>query len=175
MIVKDLGIIIKRTNFRETSVLVNIFTKNHGKISGILKGFYRGKKEFTSSLDIFTLNEILFYPTRGLSLISSIDLLKEFPYLYTDYNKAFIAAKFIKAIDKLLPYEEKNKEIFSLIYLSLSALRDFSPQKVFYVFFIKFLNFSGLKPNFTSCSKCGKSVNKIRFFDAYGGCIVCKH
>ncbi|RKY41328.1 MAG: hypothetical protein DRP76_00065, partial [Candidatus Omnitrophota bacterium] len=65
MIAKDLGIVTKRVNFRETSVVVNIFTKNYGRISGILKGFYRGRKEFTSSLDIFTLNEVLFYPRRS--------------------------------------------------------------------------------------------------------------
>ena len=175
MIVKDLGIVIKRTNFRETSVLVDIFTKNHGKISGILKGFYRGKKEFTSSLDIFTLNEILFYPSRRLSLISAVDLVKDFSYLSKDYKKAFIAAKFIKAIDKLLPYGERNEEIFSLIYLSLSALKENSFQKIFYIFFIKFLNFSGLRPNLANCIKCERPVDKLLFFDASGGGIVCKY
>ncbi|OQX88466.1 MAG: DNA repair protein RecO [Candidatus Omnitrophica bacterium 4484_70.2] len=175
MIAKDLGIVTKRVNFRETSIVVNVFTKNYGRISGILKGFYRGRKEFTSSLDIFTLNEILFYPRKSsLWLISSADLIRNFPYLYNDYYKACIAAKFIKIIEKVIPYGERNKEIFSLFYLSLLSLEKFSPYIVFCVFFIKFLNFSGFKPNLNSCLSCGSSIGKICFFAASQGGLICQ-
>jgi len=164
MIAKDLGIVTKRVNFRETSIVVNVFTKNYGRISGILKGFYRGRKEFTSSLDIFTLNEFLFYPRKSsLWLISSADLIKDFPYLYNDYHKACIAAKFVKIIEKVIPYGERNKEIFSLFYLSLLSLEKFPPYIVFCVFFIKFLNFSGFKPDLNSCLSCRSPIEKISF------------
>ena len=38
MILKAEGIVLKTFNFRETSCIVTFFTKEHGKIKGVLKG-----------------------------------------------------------------------------------------------------------------------------------------
>ncbi|HEC68800.1 MAG TPA: DNA repair protein RecO, partial [Candidatus Omnitrophica bacterium] len=71
-IIKDKGFILRTFDFRETSKIVHIFTKKLGKVHGVLKGFRRGKKEFTTSLDSFSLNEFIFYQSRNpLWLVSS--------------------------------------------------------------------------------------------------------
>ncbi|MCK4520024.1 MAG: DNA repair protein RecO, partial [Candidatus Omnitrophica bacterium] len=93
MIQKDLGFVLRRYNFRETSLITTLYTYRFGKIRGIFKGFYTSKKEFSSPLDVFSLNEFVFYPKKSeIWLISHVDLVSDFPYLREDMAKAKTSA-----------------------------------------------------------------------------------
>ncbi len=174
MIGKDLGIVIRRRDFRETSIIPVVFMRNYGKVTGMLKGFYTNKKEFTSSMDIFTLNEFIFYPKRSqIWLISYADLIEDFSFLRENYDKNLVATKFLEAIDILLPFWEKNVKIFNLLHISLKSLLRYDLFNVFSVFFIKFLNFYGVKPNLTNCVSCGKMLERLYFFNVFRGGLLC--
>ncbi len=179
MIEKDLGIVLKRINFRETSLIVSLFTRRFGKISGILKGFYSSKKEFTASMDIFSLNEFVFYPKRStLWLISFADLVRDFSYLRNDLEKNCVACKFIDTVNHVLPLWDRNENIFLLLNAFLDYFVSIESRKALYIFFIKFLNLYGLRPHFNACVKCHKELNRDFFFSASCGgllCNRCKH
>jgi len=174
MVEKDTGFVLKRINFRETSIITTLFTRRYGKISGILKGFYSGKKEFTSSMDLFTFNQFVLYPKKtSIWLISFADLIKDYPYLRKDYAKNRAAAKCASVIESVLPLWERNEEIFRLFFLSLRYLENSEPRRVMYTFLIKFLTFCGLKPELRSCLSCGRELGKNIFFSHSMGGLVC--
>jgi len=177
MIEKDLGFVLRRFNFRETSVIATIFTKKFGKINGILKGFYTLKKEFTTSLELFSLNEFIFYPTRGeLWLISFADLVQDYSFLRDSLEKNCVASSFCKIVNKVIPLQEKSEKVFELIRLSFTYLKDFSPQKVFYIFLVKLLSLCGFKPEFSQCLICGGKIGKSNkvFFNVASGGLLCE-
>ncbi len=174
MVEKDIAFVLKRTDFRETSIIVTMFSRNYGKMTGILKGFYTAKKEFTSSMDTYTLNQIVFYPKQtSIWLVSFSDLLKDCPYLRTDYARNRAAAKCSEALDTVLPFWEKNEAVFRLFYLTLAALKQVEVQKAVYIFFIKLLTLCGLKPQFKTCLHCGLSLERNLFFSYSAGGLVC--
>ena len=179
MIEKDLGFVLKRYNFRETSLITTLYTSCFGKIRGIFKGFYTPKKEFSSPLDIFTLNEFVFYPKRNeIWLISHADLVSDFSYLREDLSKAKVGALLFNLLDKTMPLWDQNKQIFNLINDCLNSLRQESEAKILYVFLIKFLSLAGFKPEFNHCLKCQKVLDdEFSFSVAKGGliCKVCAH
>lgn len=175
MVEKDFGFVLKKINFRETSVIATLFTKKFGKIIGILKGFYLSKKEFTSSLDLMTLNEFIFYPKRSqIWLVSFADLIKDYPALRSNFDKNSVASKFIEIIEKAVPLWEKNEAIFNLLGISLDHLQQHDCKKVFYIFIIKFLDLCGFKPEFKLCLKCHRELAKDFFFSSSRGGLVCK-
>ncbi|MDD2654344.1 MAG: recombination protein O N-terminal domain-containing protein, partial [Candidatus Omnitrophica bacterium] len=49
MVTKAEGILLKRNNFRETSLLVSFFTKEFGKINGLIKGVRKDPKKIASN------------------------------------------------------------------------------------------------------------------------------
>ncbi|MCD6583591.1 MAG: DNA repair protein RecO [Candidatus Omnitrophica bacterium] len=175
MIAKDFGFVLKRIDFRETSLIVTVFTQRFGKINCILKGFYTLKKEFSSSMDIFTYNEFIFYPKRStLWLISFADLIEDFPFLRKDLEKNSIACKFIEVIDKTLPLWSKNPSVFSLLRDSLLSFAHHQPTKLLCIFFIKFLTFCGFKPEFTKCIRCHKNLYHGFSFSISCGGLLCE-
>jgi len=179
LIEKDLGFVLKRYNFRETSLITTLYTSSFGKIRGIFKGFYTPKKEFSSPLDIFTLNEFVFYPKKSeIWLISHADLVSDFSYLREDLLKAKVGALLFNLLDKTMPLWDQNIQVFNLINDCLNSLKQEREFKILYVFLIKFLSLAGFKPEFNHCLKCQKTLDdQFSFSVAKGGliCKVCSH
>jgi len=176
MIEKDLGFILNRYNFRETSLITNIYTLNFGKITGILKGFYTFKKEFSSTLEPATLNEVIFYPKKSnIWLVSYIDLIKNYSFLSNDFLKNKIAMTFINLVDRIMQPNDSNKDVFYLLKDSLDYLEKFSDIRIVYAFLIKFFTISGVKPHLDRCISCLVKLTDKFFFDVSKGGLVCKN
>ena len=60
-IIKTEAIVLKTFDFRETSLIAHFFTKDHGRVNGILKGIRKDPRKFASTLEPFSSNEIVFY------------------------------------------------------------------------------------------------------------------
>jgi len=175
MIDKDLGFVIKRYNFRETSLIATLYTANFGKIRGIFKGFYTQKREFASSLDLFSLNEFVFYPKKSeIWLVSYADLVCDFAFLKTNLTKARAAATIFNLIDSSMQLWDKNLYIFNLLKNCLTLLAEECESKILYIFLIKFLTFSGFKPEFNHCISCKATLREEIFFSTSRGGFICK-
>ncbi len=61
---KTEGVLLKKRDLRETSLIVTFYTKDFGKISGVLKGV-RGERPTASGVpQLFSLNQIVFYEKK---------------------------------------------------------------------------------------------------------------
>jgi DNA repair protein RecO (recombination protein O) len=175
MVTKDIGFVLRRYNFRETSIIANFYTFKFGKITGILKGFYTAKKEFSSGLDIFGLNELIFYPKkRDIWLVSFVDLVEDFYYLRKDIAKAKAAAVFVDIIEKAMQPWDRNSQVFDLLKACLAGLKEENEKKVLYIFLIKFLSLCGFKPEFGRCLACHSHIAEETFFSISRGGLLCE-
>ncbi|UCC96074.1 MAG: DNA repair protein RecO, partial [Candidatus Omnitrophota bacterium] len=170
-----LGFILKRRDFRETSLIANLYTLRFGKITGIFKGFYTLKKEFSSSLDLFSLNEFIFYPKRRqIWLISFADLVCDYPFLRENSVKAKMAALFFSLVDKVMQPWDKNPDIFYLLQEGIQSLGQENGPKSLYVFLIKFLTLSGFKPELNCCICCHSQLEDEICFSVSRGGLLCR-
>ncbi len=176
MIQKDLGFVIRRHNFRETSLIATIYTSKFGKITGIFKGFYTNKKEFSSHLDIFSLNEFIFYPKKSeIWLVSHADLISDYEFLRKDISKARVAGILFNLIDKTMQLWDKNEYVFNLTRSCLDLIKEERELKIFYIFLIKFLTFSGFKPEFSRCIGCNNKLSGNIAFSVSKGGLICEN
>jgi len=174
MIDKDAGFIIKRINFRETSLLASIYTMKFGKIQGLFKGFHTNKKEFSSSLDIFTLNEFVLYPRKSdIWLVSYAELIEGYDFLRKDIDRNSMAAIFVRVVDKYTALSYANPQVFYLLKCSLESLKGYSPERFIYIFMIKFLTVCGFKPEFNLCIECHRPYAGKMYFSVSSGGIIC--
>ncbi len=175
MITKDRAFVIRRHNFRETSIIVNLYTLRFGKISGILKGFYTAKKEFTSPLTLGSLNEFVFYPKKSeIWLVSHVDLINDYECLRRNISKARMASLFLNLIDKAMQLWDVNMYVFNLLQYCLDNLQSQDDLKSLYIFVIKFLTYSGFKPEFDHCVSCQAKLKQESFFSISKGGFICR-
>ncbi|MBU1090678.1 MAG: DNA repair protein RecO [Candidatus Omnitrophica bacterium] len=175
---KTEAIVIRKRDFRETSIIANFYSKDFGKLSGILKGIRAEPGKFASSLESFSYNEIIFYPkaNSALHLVSQCDLRDNFDSIRANVIKTGICSIMMELLDAIMPAEDKNEEVFNL---SIDCLRELSstnnPHKVLNIFKIKILALSGFKPHFDSCVVCGDRVlGQCKFSLTLGGLLCDK-
>ncbi len=170
---KAQGIVLNKRDLRETSIIADFYTKEFGKISGILKGIRTEPEKFASNLEPFSLNEIIFYrkTNSNLHLISQADKLDNFTRVRQSIEKTSTAGFMAELINSIMQPEDKNEEIFDLALASLKELEtNYNPEKIATIFKIKILSLSGFKPHFDSCVSClDKIMGQSRFSLSLGG------
>jgi len=50
---KTEALVLNKWDFRETSIIVNFYSRDFGKMSGILKGIKKEPAKFASTLELF--------------------------------------------------------------------------------------------------------------------------
>ncbi len=180
MILKTEAIVLKTFDLRETSRIAIFFTKNHGKLKGVLKGIRKDHKKFGSNLDRFSVNDIVYYHhgNSDLHLVGQCDLKAFFFEVRKDLKKTMAAQYVLELVNAIMPTEEKNEDVYELMMNYFSSLeKAFDIDRLVHVFQAKILSLSGFRPHIDSCIICGVQIHQAaRFSHQLGGliCPACK-
>src|ERR1700704_6110913 len=94
---KPQGLVIRATDFSETSRIVTLWTRELGKVRALAKGGRRLKSNFESALDLLTVCDIVLLrkTSGGLDLLTEARVVERFgrlrhdlPALYAGYYVA---------------------------------------------------------------------------------------
>ena len=111
----DEGFLISKNKYSENSLIVEIFTKNHGKTSGIIFGGTSRKiKNYLQLGNHLYVN----YSSKTENMIGSfkIEILKAYtPNFFDNYRKLLCIFSAFQLIKILTAESQKNLKIYSLI------------------------------------------------------------
>jgi len=173
---KTEAIVLRRRDFRETSLIADFYTRDFGRISGLLKGIRLEPDKFASTVEISSHNDIIFYKKNGadLFLVSACDLKDKFFGIRNNINKAAISAFMMELVSAVMQPEDKNEEVFNLAVNALKELEATNnPEKIATIFKIKMLALSGFKPHFDSCVYCSERIMGQSKFSLSMGGLLC--
>ena len=173
------AIVLKYTDYLETSRIVTFLTPDRGKLSGLVKGAKRPKSRFGSSLEPITHIEILFYGKEGRSLnnITQTDIIESFDALKRDFDKLAYGGYIVELCDVFVQEGEESSELFSFTLESLRLLSDWTGDLALLAtgFALRFLALVGFAPSLDMCARCGGSTvecGKVCFSPDEGG-VLC--
>lgn len=180
MIRKTEAIVLRSYDHRETSKIAVFFTKEYGKITGVLKGIRKDYKKFGSNVDKFSVNDIVYYwhANASVHLVSQCDLTDFFFPIRKEIKRTMAANYLIELVHKLMPPEEENRRVYQLILDYLTSLQTVSDiSKLVHVFQVKILQLSGFRPHLDWCLGCQKTISgEVKFSLRLGGllCSRCR-
>lgn len=88
MLKKDEAICIRTLDYSETSQIVTLFSKEHGKLDAMAKGSKRAKSPFDGPIEIFSYGQIVF-SEKGDQKLSSLAEFAQQPRFLALRNKLF--------------------------------------------------------------------------------------
>lgn len=176
---KSDGIILRSQELRQTSLIVNLYTRDFGKIKGVFKGVRGPKAQVGTFIHLFSLNQIIFYERRRTPFytISGLELLDYFGPIRKDYVRVGFASYFLDMVDSFTEIGDKNKALFELLLNSLKLLcGSSSPRRIARIFEIKLLGLLGIMPEVKRCLNCNRQIAQPRFSLKLGGllCSLCR-
>ncbi len=178
MIAKTEGIVLKSFDFRESSRIATFLTRDFGKVKGILKGIRKDPRKFGSSLDRFSVNDIVYYQYRNsdIHLVSHCDMKEFFHGFRRDLKRLTAASYASELLDALVMAEEENVQIYELMQNFLNSLQTVKDiNKLVHIFQIKVLLLSGFRPHLDSCVRCQKKITGTTCFSMALGGLVCAY
>lgn len=169
MIEKIDGIILAGMKFGDTSKIIRVFTKEHGKISFIVKGAYNKKNSYGATLEVLSYIGITYYPkSNGLNLLSKAEFIQYFTKTVNNNEKLLTALSMLELINITQPEKAINEELFELLLYSINKVNE-ADKESFHIlvrFLISFISVSGFEVDFTLPIK---EVHKYYFFSLNDG------
>tara|TARA_B100000767_G_scaffold250952_1_gene253616 strand:- start:65 stop:745 length:681 start_codon:yes stop_codon:yes gene_type:complete len=160
----DSAYLISKNRYSENSVIAEVFTKNHGKISGIIFG--GTSKKIKNYLQVG--NKIYVnYNTKSTTRIGyfKIEILNALTPLYFDENQKLSCISSAMHLIKLLTAEaQSNKEIFILIdkFFKILTFENWVQEYIFWE--LELLKLLGYDLELKNMVKKEIIDNKINYF-----------
>lgn len=176
---KAVGIVVRGTDFSETSRIATIWTREFGKVRVLAKGGRRPKSNFESALDLLTHCSIVLIrkPGGGLDLLTEARVLERFvgirrdlPALYAGYYAAELLCDLTEDDD---PHPALFDETLNLLRTLGSAEMETGPRVL--RFEMALLRELGYEPQLTACAACraGLPADSTLQFSVAAGGLIC--
>ncbi len=123
--VQTSAVIVKRTNFGEADRVIQFFTRDFGKVSGIAKGVRKPKSKLAGGLELFSICDIgLVRPKSGRDLytVVSARLDKHFANIVTDFQATNQAYMYLKLIHLFSESEHDHAQVFEVLAVAFTEL-----------------------------------------------------
>lgn len=148
MIVHTNAIVFKSVDFRESSRIVTMFTREHGKIALMVRGAKKPRSKFSGLIEVGNLLDVIYYykSSRSVQTLTEASLTEKTLNLRTDFKKMATATSALELISQLLHEGEVNEPLFEFTSKMLVWLNatDVSPQKIFPYIQIRLADLMGL-------------------------------
>lgn len=118
------AIVLKRSEFRETSLIATFYTPDFGKIRGLVKGIRCRENRHEGTLDLASVNHIVFYEKQRaeLYLISQVELKECWPGLSAKLERLLFAQYLLEELEGLVPLRDPDPELYQFLYQALRLL-----------------------------------------------------
>lgn len=145
---RDEGYLLSKNNFNENSIIIEAFTLEHGKCSGIVYGGASRKKKKNFQIG----NKVmLFWNSKGenKSGYFNIELIKPVsPLFFDDKKRSICILSAISILKILLPESQVNKKIYNSLEEFLNNLDDKNWIKLYIYWELSIIKELGFEVNF---------------------------
>ncbi|MFZ2969929.1 MAG: DNA repair protein RecO [Minisyncoccia bacterium] len=179
---KTEGIIIRRNNFGESSLILNIYTKDYGKIEAVARSARKAKGKLKGHLELFLHTDLILANGRNIDTITSSMTTEPFFNLRKDLKLLFSAHFIVELADKITEERYKDSRIFNLlgrIFYFFDGLGkedrkkgyDLKLKLAILLYQIHIADLSGFSSHLDKCVFCSKKItpNDNYFSFSFGG------
>jgi len=160
--VRSPALVLRSVEVFNTSLVVTLFTRELGKVSGLAKGARRLKSPFQGGLDLLGLSDIvlLHKASDALDLLTEAAPVERFGSLRSELPALYAGYYVAELLTELTDYHDPHPRLFDAAVVTLRHLGD-GPLRGPRVlrFELACLRELGLMPALEDCAHCGEPVS----------------
>jgi len=177
---KTQALTLRITDYRETSQIVTVFSRDFGRLSLMSKGAKRKRKGGPIASDLLQLIDLVFIEKQNarLQLLTESRLLNDYSGLRANLERGYAGFFIAELLIGLTEEYDPNPPIFELATRTLEMLTATDrPNVVLHAFEVRLLQLIGLMPRLDACALCGghlDNTGEVAFAAGSGG-VVCSN
>lgn len=175
---KSWAIVLRVTEFSESSCVVTLFTRDFGKVGALAKGARRPKSPFEAALDLLSICRVVFIrkSSDALDLLTEAKLERRFRAASRDLSRLYAGYYVAELLRELTDTGDPHPELFDSAFETLVELDGAGEvPSVVLRFELTLLRVLGHLPSWDLCVGCGElAVAGPRVaFGALAGGVLC--
>ncbi len=179
---KDQAICLRTVSYSDTSQIVTLLTREHGKIACMAKGSKRAKSAMDGAIEIFSFGPVVFTSPKEDGLTTLIEFSQQLRFRQLRQNlfalnSGLLAAELIESLTEMSDPHPELFDIFAMFLDSLQVQKNTSEQLWRLIGFeIKLLREIGLAPVTDRCANCGGAFSiqwKYAYFSSEAKGLLC--
>jgi DNA repair protein RecO (recombination protein O) len=169
------AIVISHTDYGETDRILNLFTREVGKIHAIAKGVRKEHSRKAGHLEPFTCVTLMLARGTSLWIISQAETVADFADIKADLERTALAAYCLELVDRFTTEEENHPQLYRLLRETLTRFSSFDPSYNITRFFeMRFLEMVGFRPELFHCVQCRAEIKpEDQFISIAQGGVLC--
>lgn len=152
MIINTSAVVLRSFPYSETSIIARCYTRDHGKVSLIVKGARRKKSPMAAYFQSMNYLDIVYYyrETRSLQSVSKAAFVEIWSGLNQELRRIAYGLAVIELTEKTNTEDDPHPELFDELIAVLKAFNssELRLNIIFWYFQIKLLTILGFKPDF---------------------------
>ena len=184
---KTQGIIIKRSHFGEANLLLDIYTKEYGKIQAVARSARKARGKLKGHLEVFLLTDLILAYGKSIDTITNSTVKNNFLNFRNNLKISLGAYYVLELVNKMTIQYHKDERVFELLKKELYFLDHLAKEvdanehsvpeviKKYYLSIlflqINMLDLSGFHPEVNKCVSCANKITsgKNSFSFKFGG------
>lgn len=169
------AIVISHAEYGETDRILNLFSRELGKVHAIAKGVRKEHSRKAGHLEPFTCVTLMLAKGASLWIVSQAETVAAFTEIKTDLECTALAAYCLELVDRFTTEEELHPQLYRLLKETLTRLSSSDPSfNVTLYFEMRFLEMVGFRPEFFHCVQCRAEIQpEDQFFSIAQGGALC--
>jgi len=173
---KELALVVRGTDWSETSRIATLFTRGTGKVRVLAKGGRRLKSNFDTALDLLTVCHVVYLRKAhgGLDLLTEAQVAERFPALRADLPALYAGYYVAELLSDGTQDYDPHPLLFDAALDTLRGLGESgdAPAAVsrFELVWLKELGYS---PRLSACAGCGRELSGPAGYSPTVGGAVC--
>ncbi len=160
----ELALVLRRTDYGESDLVVGLYCKSLGKISALARGARKSRKRFAAGLGLFTVSELSMQIRPKASMWTLLSAQPKESYGALAYDVAGMAhgSYGTELVRELCADEHADPELFLLLVELYEGLAAVGPKVGrLRVFEMLLLGALGVSPVLDLCATCGNALGDI--------------
>ncbi len=170
------GLVIKQTNYGEADRILNIFTKELGIVSVLVKGARKYKSHQGAASQLLYYSSFTLVSGKGMYTMRGASCIESFFSLSESLEKLALCTYFFDITKALVAENVPDEDVLSLLLNTLYILKnkERSIRLIKSAYELKLLALSGFMASCEDCSVCGDAKIGEGLFSPSRGAMVCK-
>lgn len=170
------GVVLRRSRFSETSLVLSLFTREFGRVDALAKGARRLSSSMRGHFDLYNIEEVTIFhrPRAGLDLATDAALLSESSALRIDplaYACMAMLAEVLLSCS--MPHDPHEKAYVAFTEALKKLNRDYEPKSTTLTALFLILKDLGYMPRLDACGICESKCNGGSTLSAEHGGLIC--
>jgi len=166
---------LRAVKIREHDRVLTLLTRERGKVSAVAKGIGKPKSKLTPCTELLAHCRLTLAEGKNMDVVTQVEVIDFFKGLRNDVYRLACAAYLAELVERTVQARQPAEPVYKHLMTAVRIISDGpDPELAMRAFELVLLDFLGLAPQLSKCTRCGSDdIGPRPAFSPEAGGVLC--